>query len=208
MHKIGETLFDGMYLLALIVMAELLFLGSREESFLYGFMTLVLLAGDACHLLPRVYALWQPRWDGASWWLGMGKLATSVTMTVFYILLYKVYFLSNDTRAPVLLTAVVIGLGLVRLVLCLSPENQWERGSASLRWRLYRNAPFVALGMIVFYLYTGVPEGSPYSYMSRAVFLSFLFYLPVALGAGKYPILGSLMLPKTCVYLWIISMGF
>ena len=34
--------------------------------------------------------------------------------------------------------------------------------------------------------------------------LSFLFYIPVAVGAGIVPILGMLMLPKTICYILLI----
>ena len=34
--------------------------------------------------------------------------------------------------------------------------------------------------------------------------LSFLFYIPVAVGAGAIPMLGMLMLPKTVCYILMI----
>ena len=36
------------------------------------------------------------------------------------------------------------------------------------------------------------------------VLLSFLFYIPVAVGAGVVPMLGMLMLPKTVCYILLI----
>ena len=36
------------------------------------------------------------------------------------------------------------------------------------------------------------------------VLLSFLFYIPVAVGASAVPILGMLMLPKTVCYILLI----
>ena len=35
--------------------------------------------------------------------------------------------------------------------------------------------------------------------------LSFLFYIPVAVGAGALPMLGMLMLPKTVCYILLIA---
>ena len=37
------------------------------------------------------------------------------------------------------------------------------------------------------------------------ILLSFLFYIPVAVGAGAVPILGMLMLPKTICYVLLVS---
>ena len=36
----------------------------------------------------------------------------------------------------------------------------------------------------------------------------FAFYLPVVLWADISPIIGMLMLPKTCMYMWIVVMGY
>ena len=36
------------------------------------------------------------------------------------------------------------------------------------------------------------------------ILLSFLFYIPVAIGAGAVPILGMLMLPKTVCYILMV----
>ena len=37
------------------------------------------------------------------------------------------------------------------------------------------------------------------------ILLSFLFYIPVAVGAGLVPVLGMLMLPKTICYVLLIA---
>ena len=47
---------------------------------------------------------------------------------------------------------------------------------------------------------------STMSLMWLAGALSFAFYLPVALWAGKNRKLGMLMLPKTCMYIWMLLM--
>ena len=39
-----------------------------------------------------------------------------------------------------------------------------------------------------------------------AVLLSFLFYFPVVLWAQAVPLIGMMMLPKTCMYIWMILM--
>ena len=44
--------------------------------------------------------------------------------------------------------------------------------------------------------------------MWLAIALSFLFYIPVVLWADAMPMMGMLMIPKTCAYAWIVVMGF
>lgn len=39
-----------------------------------------------------------------------------------------------------------------------------------------------------------------------AELLSFLFYFPVVLFADAQPIIGMMMLPKTCMYIWMMVM--
>ena len=61
----------------------------RDLMELSGKTVLILGCGDAFHLVPRVLNYFV----GADFtaWLGIGKLVTSVTMTVFYVLLYFVW---------------------------------------------------------------------------------------------------------------------
>ena len=44
--------------------------------------------------------------------------------------------------------------------------------------------------------------------MWLAFFFIFGFYIPVVLFADVIPLLGMLMIPKTCAYVWIVFMGY
>ena len=44
--------------------------------------------------------------------------------------------------------------------------------------------------------------------MYLAIILSFLFYIPVVLWADVHPMIGMFMLPKTCMYIWMVVMGY
>lgn len=44
--------------------------------------------------------------------------------------------------------------------------------------------------------------------MWLAILLSFAFYIPVVLWAEVSPMIGMLMLPKTCMYVWMVVMGY
>jgi len=40
------------------------------------------------------------------------------------------------------------------------------------------------------------------------IVLSFGFYIPVVLFADKIPMIGMLMIPKTCAYVWTVVIGY
>ena len=54
-------------------------------------MAVVLGAGDSFHLIPRALALCTTGLENYTVPLGLGKWITSVTMTIFYVLLYYVW---------------------------------------------------------------------------------------------------------------------
>ncbi|MDE6748869.1 MAG: hypothetical protein K2K21_07395, partial [Lachnospiraceae bacterium] len=93
MQAIMETLFDIMYLSLVITVGIRMMIKGRKEKqyFLFGVMAVILGTGDAFHLLPRAYALCTTGLENFTAALGVGKLVTSITMTVFYVLLYYVW---------------------------------------------------------------------------------------------------------------------
>ena len=54
-------------------------------------MAALLGAGDSFHLVPRSYALWTNGLEANAAALGFGKFVTSITMTVFYLILYYIW---------------------------------------------------------------------------------------------------------------------
>lgn len=109
MQAIMETLFDAVYLISVITIGILMIRGSRGNSQfrLFGFMAVVLGAGDAFHLIPRAYALCTTGLEHYTVPLGLGKWITSVTMTIFYVLLYYVWRQRYQVRGQGGLTAMV-----------------------------------------------------------------------------------------------------
>lgn len=59
MQAIAETLFDAVYLISVITIGVLMIRGSKaDRQFqLFGWMAVVLGAGDSFHLIPRALAL-------------------------------------------------------------------------------------------------------------------------------------------------------
>ena len=96
MPALPESIFDICYLIFAVISGILLLKSSkgRKELCLYGAMTLLLGCGDAFHLVPRVLNYWTDADYTAA--LGIGKLITSVTMTLFYLLIEYVYLDDRD----------------------------------------------------------------------------------------------------------------
>lgn len=205
-----EIVFDVFYLCFVLCAGVWLLLRQQSTAaLLYGIMALCLGGGDAFHLVPRICAQATGTMAQRYRALGFGKLVTSVTMTVFYVLLYHVWCAVYAQPVQGVLTAIVYVLALVRIVLCLLPQNAWLTKTPPLRWGIYRNAPFVLLGALVLVLFAvTAASGDGFSLMWLAIAVSFGCYLPVTLLAQSRPKVGMLMLPKTCAYLWMVCMGF
>ena len=205
--ELVEVVFDAAYLLFAIGLGLYMLLSAGENHGLrlYGALALTLGCGDAFHLVPRIYGSLTGTMAQLAKPLGFGKLVTSITMTVFYVILYHIWCAYFGYAS---MTAVVYVLAAVRILLCLFPQNKWFDEKPPLNWAVARNIPFALLGIIVIVLFavTAIP-GSPFRFMSLAVILSFGFYIPVVLWAQKVPAVGALMLPKTLAYVWILCMG-
>lgn len=213
MQAIVETLFDAVYLVSVITIGVLMVRGSRGESQfrLFGWMAIVLGAGDSFHLVPRALALCTTGLENFTVPLGLGKWITSVTMTVFYVLLYYVWRQRYHVRGKGGLTAAVYALAGVRIALCMMPQNRWLSAEAPLSWGIWRNIPFALLGLLVIVLfYRSAKEHGDraFRWMWLTIVLSFGFYIPVVLWADAIPLIGMLMIPKTCAYVWTVLIGY
>lgn len=64
------------------------------------------------------------------------------------------------------------------------------------------------MGIIMIALYFMQRKDKPFRFMWLSILLSFAFYLPVVLWANTYPLIRMLMMPKACMYIWIVLMGY
>ena len=212
MQVIVETLFDIIYLTTVLTLGVRMVRRSagRRQYRLFGWMAVVLGAGDAFHLVPRAVALCTTGLENYTAALGLGKWITSVTMTVFYLLLYAVWRERYRIRGRQGLTALVGLLAGVRILLCMLPQNRWLSADAPLVWGIWRNIPFALLGLVMILLfYRSAKETGDraFSRMWLTIALSFGFYIPVVLWADAVPMVGMLMIPKTCAYVWTVLIG-
>ena len=156
MRAVIETVFDIFYLVTVLTVGIRMIRGSKAgtQFRLFGLMAVVLGAGDSFHLVPRALALCTTGLENYAVPLGLGKWITSVTMTVFYVLLYYVWRKRYQIEGQKNVTVAVYALSAVRIV------------------------------------------------------LSFGFYIPVVLWADVNPMIGMLMIPKTCAYVWTVLIGY
>ncbi len=213
MQAIMETLFDAIYLTTVITLGVIMIKNSHgsKQYKLFGIMAVVLGSGDAFHLIPRAYALMTTGLEANAAMLGVGKLITSVTMTVFYVILYKIWTIRYEVKENRNIETALYVLAALRIILCLFPQNDWLNYNAPVSWGIYRNIPFAIMGLIIivlFYKKTKEIGDKSFKFMSLAIVLSFGFYIPVVLWANTISWVGILMIPKTLAYVWIVAMGY
>ena len=213
MQAIVETVFDAFYLVFVISIGIRMVKGSKNnrQFQLFGWMAIVLGAGDSFHLVPRALALCTTGLENYTVPLGLGKWITSVTMTVFYVLLYYVWRERYQIKGKNSLTIATYALAGLRMALCMMPQNEWLNANAPLSWGIYRNIPFAILGLlmiVLFYKSAKENNDTSFQWMWLTIVLSFGFYIPVVLWADVIPMIGMLMIPKTCAYVWTVVIGY
>ena len=212
MPQIGEAVFCIAYLVFDLI-AAIVFLsnaGGSQVLYLFGVLTLVLGGGDAFHLVPRIIKAFRGDSSKVEWWAGLGLMVSSITMTVFYVLLFYIWkAIFPQVTYPDFLPVLIWVSAVLRIVLCLFPQNNWFNPEGNPAWGIYRNLPFAATGLclVILFFLSGNTGGYGLWMMSVAIIISFACYFPVVLWAKKKPMVGMLMMPKTMAYIWMICMG-
>lgn len=212
MPDLMEAIFDVCYL-TFDLIAGILFLAKADGNILfvlYGILTLTLCFGDAFHLVPRVIRAVKGTNPKVERQLGIGLQVSSITMTVFYIIL--LYIWKNtfpEMAAPAAIEIIIWVSAIIRIGVCLLPQNNWCGEDGNMKLSLIRNLVFAVtgIGIIILYAMSGNTYGYHMNRMVAAITISFGCYLPVTLMSKKYPKVGMLMIPKTCAYMWVIAMG-
>lgn len=204
-----EVVFDILYLIiATGIACYMFFFGELNiNRILAAIIALILVDGDAFHLIPRIRVILTQDELRFRKYLGLGKMITSITMTLFYVFLWHLFLNVYNPSNISIWTYIIYILSLIRIILCLLPQNKWDLRYPPVEWGIYRNIPFFLIGLInsiFFFMYRDLVPGL--SWMWLAILLSFGFYLPVVLWSNMNPKIGMLMLPKTSVYVWMLWM--
>lgn len=213
MQAIMEPIFHVVYLTTVITLGIKMLTKSKDNEYfkLFGAMSVILGLGDSFHLIPRIYALLTTGLEHHAPALGFGKFVTSITMTIFYLILYKIWKKRFDIKDSKKLDLTMYVLAAVRIILCFFPQNDWFVNNPPVSWGIYRNIPFAIMGIIMIYLlysYGAKNKDRDYKNLGIAVTLSFGFYLPVVLWASENFFVGMLMIPKTLAYVWVVLIGY
>ena len=223
--RMGEAGFCILYLVTLIIF---LFIirgkwAAADDDSLYNpefvryrfafLLTLLLLIGDSFHLIPRIIENLKGRMERQTFYLGLGNIISSITMTIFYNLLMK----AGDGMEyhyeayNLWVEQAILWLTVLRIALLLFPQNRWFSQEGNRKWAIIRNVPFAIIGLLTIIGYFRVISNasnyavSIYVQIIVAVALSFLTYLPVAILGKEKPKLGMLMIPKRICYVWILA---
>ena len=212
MPDLMEAVFDAAYLIFDLI-AGILFLTLSNGNplfILYGILTFTLCGGDAFHLVPRIFRAVCGSSEKIRRQMGIGLQISSITMTVFYILLMYVWkYTFPELSAPVAVEAMIWISAMIRIAVCILPQNNWCSDEGNMPLSILRNAVFAVtgIGVIILYAISGNANGYHMTRMVAAIIISFGCYLPVTLFSKTKPKVGILMIPKTCAYMWMIAMG-
>ena len=190
---------------------------NRRAAGLLRLAFILLAAGDTGHVGLRVLAYALGGTEAQAVILGtpmslvgLGMLTTSVTVTLFYMLLVFVWRLRND-RPVSWFPNLLLTAGVVRLILMALPGNDWGSVIPPQPMSLYRNLPLIlqgvgVTGMILVSAYRR--QDTTFQWIGWMIVASFAFYVPVILFAQAVPLLGLLMIPKTCAYLAVAFIAY
>jgi hypothetical protein len=180
----------------------------------FGFMLAVLLGiGDAFHLIPRIIVCFKGSMWKQDFFLGLGSLISSITMTFFYNILIMLgdSLEYNELEYNYGIEEAILYLTIIRFLILLLPMNKWYTKEGSRKWAVIRNVPFIIIGILTVIGFLNVISNAYtmpaafYMIIIVTVILSFIFYLPVAINGKKNPKLGMLMIPKTICYMIMLG---
>jgi hypothetical protein len=212
-----EVLFNIIYLVIIwtlvIMMARRLPHVAPEDRavakrLMWAFALLAL--GDTGHVGFRVVAYALGGLDAHPVLVGMGALSTAFTVTLFYMLMVDIWRLRYNKSLGVF-GWFLLAVGALRLVGMLFPQNQWGQIVAPYNWSLLRNSLLVVqgLGVMVLLLRDAIRSGdAPFMWIGVMIALSYAFYAPVILWSAAAPLLGMLMIPKTCAYVAVAIIAY
>lgn len=180
-------------------------------------MFFLLALGDTGHVGFRViaYALGGLEAQPVVWGVpislvGLGALATAITVTFFYVLMLDVWRLRFQ-KVFGWFEYLLLFSAVARLVIMVLPGNQWDSPVPPQPMGLIRNLPLIVLGLggMALILRDGYARRDRlFIGIGWSILVSYAFYTPVILFVQQAPILGMLMIPKTLAYVAIAILGY
>ncbi|MCA9975478.1 MAG: hypothetical protein KC413_06995, partial [Anaerolineales bacterium] len=185
-------------------------------------MFFLLALGDTGHVGFRVWAyalggLEQtiPLFGRAVGLVGLGALATSITVTLFYVLVLVIWH-ERFNQPYGWFGGLLFAAAAIRFLIMLSPNNEWNSVVPPQPWSLYRNLPLMVQGLGAAYLIlrdATIGDGRAardrtFTWVGLMILTSYAFYMPVIFLVQQYPLVGMLMIPKTMAYMAIAVIAY
>jgi hypothetical protein len=137
--------------------------------------------------------------------VGLGALATAITVTVFYVLVLMMW--QARYRKPYgWFGMLLFAMAALRLLLMIPAVNQWNSVTPPQPWSIVRNLPLTIAGLGVAYLILRdalAAHDRPFVWVGGLILVSYAMYIPVILFVQQAPMVGMLMIPKTLAYVGI-----
>ena len=175
---------------------------------LWAFALLAL--GDTGHVGFRVLAYALGGLEAHPTLVGMGALATAITVTFFYVLMLDVWRLRFNKKLGGF-EYLLLAAAVARLVMMALPVNEWGRIEPPQPWGIYRNIPLLIQGLGVMFLIlrdARAAQDRTFGWIGAMILVSYAFYTPVILWSSQAPLLGMLMIPKTMAYVAIAVIAY
>lgn len=178
------------------------------NRFRWAFLLLAL--GDTGHVGFRVVAYALGGLDANPLWVGLGALATAITVTIFYVIMLDIWRVRFNQRYG-WFEYLLIASVPVRFIVMALPGNDWGSTVPPVFWGPFRNIFLMILGLGVLFLILRDALKSRdrlFQRVAYCIFFSYLFYTPVIFMVRDYPMLGMLMIPKTIMYIVIAFLAY
>jgi hypothetical protein len=137
--------------------------------------------------------------------VGLGALATAITVTVFYVLMLMLWQ-ARYGKPYGWFGALLFAMAGLRLLLMIPAVNQWNSVTPPQPWSIIRNLPLTVAGLGVAYLILRDAlrtHDRPFVWVGSLIVLSYAMYIPVILLVQQAPMVGMLMIPKTLAYVGV-----
>jgi hypothetical protein len=219
-----EIVFDVFYLATIWTLVGIMSYQLRRlpqnrvhlaSVFLAAFFFLVL--GDTGLLGSRIIAYaaggldYSPAFLGGSIHLaGLGNLSTSITVTIFYLCFLELWRRRYNHPFTVWYY-VLAAAAVVRFIVMMPPQNQWQFHIAPVGWGIFRNIFLTIQGLGVAFLIlhdARRKQDRLFVTFSTLIFVSFLCMWPVIPFYPRFPLIGMMMIPKTVAYMAIAFIGY
>lgn len=212
-----EIGFDVIYLTLIWIVAVLMVLRIKtvdKADFpvanLLRWTFLLLAIGDTGHVGFRVAAYALGGLEKNTTLIGIGSIATALTITLFYLLMLFIWKVRFD-RTFGWFAYLLVAAAVLRFVIMVFPQNMWGSTSPSNNWRLARNIMLMVqgIGVLVLILRDAVKTNDRlFRQVGYCILWSYLFYIPTVFFKGIIPGIGMLMMPKTVMYVIMAFLAY